>query len=69
MLDVAPAAKTKKGKGEEREPEQNLPPGLTRGQEQDVSDVEIFKKTTRPPKRFNEAHAADRRGNSRPDAP
>jgi DNA topoisomerase-3 len=54
-LDIASAAKPKKGKGDEKEPEQNLPANLTRGQEVDVTDVEILKKKTRPPKRFTEA--------------
>ena len=54
-LDIAPAAKAKKGKGVEKEPEQNLPPDLARGQEQDVMDVEVLRKKTRPPKRFTEA--------------
>jgi DNA topoisomerase-3 len=54
-LDIAPAAKPKKGKADEKEPEQNLPPGLARGQNVEVTDVEILKKKTRPPKRFTEA--------------
>jgi DNA topoisomerase III len=53
VLDIAPAAKVQKGKGEETE--QNLPPDLARGQRQDVTNVEILKKKTRPPKRFTEA--------------
>jgi DNA topoisomerase-3 len=32
-----------------------LPPGLFQGQPQDVVDVEVLKKRTRPPKRFTEA--------------
>ena len=55
VLDAAPAAKAKKGKGEKQEPEQNLPPGLARGQQQDVTDVEVLRKKTRPPGRFTEA--------------
>ncbi len=49
-------AKGKKGKGanEEQTVEQALPPGLAKGQRQDVVDVEILEKKTRPPKRFTE---------------
>jgi DNA topoisomerase III len=54
-LDIAPAAKAKKGKAEEKEPEQSLPPNLAPGQEVEVTNVEILKKKTRPPKRFTEA--------------
>ncbi|MCL4855145.1 MAG: RecQ family ATP-dependent DNA helicase, partial [Bryobacteraceae bacterium] len=35
--------------------QQSLPPGLEKGQSQDVVDVEAIKKKTRPPKRFTEA--------------
>src|SRR5215471_3333385 len=53
VLDLAPA-KARRGKaGEEAEP--TLPPGLAEGQEQDVVDVEVLRKKTRPPKRFTEA--------------
>ena len=38
---------------EDRDP-QALPPGLAKGQPQDVVDVEALKKKTRPPKRFTE---------------
>jgi DNA topoisomerase III len=56
VLDIAPAAaKAKKPQGEQKEAEQNLPSGLERGQRQDVVDVEILKKKTRPPKRFTDA--------------
>jgi DNA topoisomerase-3 len=51
VLDIAPAAKARQGD----EPGQNLPAELARGQEQDVTDVEILRKKTRPPKRFTEA--------------
>src|SRR5579871_992246 len=55
VLDVAPA-KAKKGKAGAEEPEggQSLPPNLEKGQRQDVVDVEILAKKTRPPKRFTE---------------
>ncbi|HTX38308.1 MAG TPA: DNA topoisomerase 3 [Bryobacteraceae bacterium] len=61
VLDIALAAKARKGKGDAKESakspdqEQALPPGLHRGQPQDVVDVEILKKKTRPPKRFTDA--------------
>ncbi|HEY2016126.1 MAG TPA: DNA topoisomerase 3, partial [Bryobacteraceae bacterium] len=60
VLDVAlPAkaapAKAPKGKGDEQRAEQVLPPGLAQGQKQDVVDVEVLRKKTRPPKRFTEA--------------
>ena len=58
-LDIVPA-KTRKAKGEaksapEQEPAQSLPPGLERGQPQDVVKVEVVAKKTRPPRRFTEA--------------
>ncbi len=62
VLDVAPPAKTKKGKagegsasGSEQRAEQALPAGLAKDQPQDVVDVEVLKKKTRPPKRFTDA--------------
>ena len=57
VLDVAPPAKAKKGKGaagEEPREGDMLPPGLEPGQPQDVVDVEALKKKTRAPKRFTE---------------
>ncbi len=45
---AAPAAGDAQG-------EQELPPGLAKGQPQDVLDVEVLKKKTRPPKRLNDA--------------
>jgi DNA topoisomerase-3 len=51
VLDLAPPAR-KKDKGSE---DQILPPGLAQGQAQDVLDVQVLKKKTRPPKRFTEA--------------
>ena len=55
VLDVAAPTKAKKGKaGTEEQGEQALPPGLAKGQKQDVVDVEILEKKTRPPKRFTE---------------
>ena len=61
ILDVALPAKARKGKeakegagGEEQRPEQALPPDLAKGQRQDVMDVEVLHKKTRPPKRFTE---------------
>ncbi|MEO8591802.1 MAG: DNA topoisomerase 3 [Candidatus Solibacter sp.] len=51
VLDLAPA----KGKKADDAKEQVLPPGLARGQEQDVLDVETLKKKTRAPKRLTEA--------------
>ena len=53
VLDVAAPSKAKKGKGATDE-EQVLPPGLAKGQRQDVVDVEVVEKKTRPPKRFTE---------------
>lgn len=57
ILDIVPARKAEKGKtkSEEEQAQQSLPPGLEKGQSQDVLDVEAIKKTTRPPKRFTEA--------------
>ena len=55
VLDIALAARVKKGREQEKEPEQNLPPDLARGQKQDVTDVEVLQRKTRPPKRFTEA--------------
>ena len=57
VLDIAPAAKARKGTGAaaDKEPEQTLPAGLHRGQPQDVIDAEVLKKRTRPPKRFTDA--------------
>ena len=56
VLDVAAPAKARKAKGgiQESGAEQALPPGLAKGQRQDVVDVEILEKKTRPPKRFTE---------------
>jgi DNA topoisomerase-3 len=56
VLDIA-SAKAARGRrtGQEDTEEQALPPGLSQGQPQDVVDVEILKKKTRPPKRFTEA--------------
>jgi DNA topoisomerase-3 len=56
VLDIAPA-KAARGRrtGQEDTEEQALPPGLSQGQPQDVLDIEILKKKTRPPKRFTEA--------------
>ncbi len=64
VLDIAPAkARSAKGgakgtKGDAAgggEPEQSLPAGLHRGQQQDVTAVQILEKKTRPPKRFTDA--------------
>ena len=63
VLDFPLPAKTRKGKAgegpgsgsEQRQAEQALPAGLTNGQPQDVVDVEVLKKKTRPPKRFTDA--------------
>jgi len=58
VLDLAPPAKAKKGKGagaaEAPDAAEMLPPGLAPGQRQDVVGVEAQKKKTRPPKRFTE---------------
>jgi DNA topoisomerase-3 len=51
VLDIVPPAR----RNAPAEEEVVLPPGLARGQPQDVLDVEILKKKTRPPKRFTEA--------------
>src|SRR3954469_1833277 len=53
-------AKPKEGAEKEDEPaspeeNQTLPPGLTQGQPQEVTDVRAVSKQTRPPKRFTEA--------------
>jgi len=55
-LDLAPAAKTARGKpgAEDSRVEQMLPPGLAQDQPQDVMDVQVLKKKTRPPKRLTE---------------
>jgi len=53
VLDLAPAkSKGKKKAGDEDE--ELLPSGLAQGQAQDVVDVEVLHKKTRPPKRFTE---------------
>jgi DNA topoisomerase-3 len=56
VLDLAPARpkKAASGAGDAQE-EQELPPGLATGQPQDVLDVDVLKKKTRPPKRLTEA--------------
>jgi len=56
VLEIAPPAKQKKTKAgaEDTAQEQVLPPGLFRGQKQDVVYVQILEKKTRPPKRFTE---------------
>ena len=56
VLDVAAPVKAKRSRGgaEEQNAEQALPPGLAKGQRQDVMAVEILEKKTRPPKRFTE---------------
>ena len=41
--------------GTEREEPQVLPPGLVRGQRQEVREVKTLAKKTRPPRRFTEA--------------
>ncbi len=56
VLDLAPAKpkKAAPGAGDARD-EQELPPGLAKGQPQDVLDVEVLKKKTRAPKRLTDA--------------
>ena len=55
VLDLAPAkAKKATPPGDDGRAEQDLPPGLFKGQAQDVLDVEVLKKKTRPPKRLTE---------------
>jgi len=56
VLDIAVEKKMKRGQGsgEEERGEQVLPPGLGKGQPQEVIDVQALKKKTRPPKRFTE---------------
>ena len=56
VLDIAVEKKTKKGSGssEEEREDQILPPGMAKGQPQEVIDVAALKKKTRPPKRFTE---------------
>jgi DNA topoisomerase-3 len=55
-LDIATEGRRRdpKGSGEEDTPDQVLPVTLVKGQLQDVRDVEVRKKKTRPPKRFTE---------------
>ena len=59
-LDLAPAKAKKAGPGvaapsaDDGRGEQELPPGLSPGQPQDVLDAEVLKKKTRPPKRLTE---------------
>ena len=53
VLDFPLPAKTKKGKADQQ-PEQALPASLSKDQPQDVVDVTVLKKKTRPPKRFTE---------------
>jgi DNA topoisomerase-3 len=54
VLDFPLPAKTTKGKADQRS-DQALPPGLAKDQPQDVVDVTVLKKKTRPPKRFTDA--------------
>jgi DNA topoisomerase-3 len=55
VLDLAPAkAKKAAPAGDDGRAEQDLPPGLSKGQAQDVLDVEVLKKKTRAPKRLTE---------------
>ncbi len=59
VLDIAPAkaakaAKKKAGENGDAGAETVLPPGLARGQAQDVLDAEVQKKKTRAPKRLTE---------------
>jgi DNA topoisomerase III len=55
VLDVAPAKVKKATPGAGDAPtEQELPPGLAKGQAQDVLDAEVLKKKTRAPKRLTE---------------
>ena len=52
-LDLAPAKSKKAGPGaaaDDGRGEQELPPGLSQGQPQDVLDAEVLKKKTRAPK-------------------
>ena len=61
-LDLAPAKAKKAGPGaasaapaaDDGRGEQELPPGLSQGQPQDVLDAEVLKKKTRAPKRLTE---------------
>src|ERR1017187_860586 len=55
VLDLAPARAKKVGPGaEDGRGEQELPPGLSQGQPQDVLDAEVLKKKTRAPKRLTD---------------
>src|ERR1035438_6092956 len=59
VLDLAPAKAKKVGPAtataaEDGRGEQELPPGLSQGQPQDVLDAEVLKKKTRAPKRLTE---------------
>src|SRR6185295_2133079 len=59
VLDLAPAKPKKPAPGPasasaDAPAEQELPPGLAKGQPQDVLDVEVLKKKTRAPKRLTE---------------
>ena len=55
VLDLAPAKAKKNTPGTADAPaEQELPPGLAKGQPQDVLNAEVLKKKTRAPKRLTE---------------
>jgi DNA topoisomerase-3 len=55
VLDVSPAKAKKAGPAaDDGRGEQELPPGLSQGQPQDVLDAEVLKKKTRAPKRLTE---------------
>ena len=55
VLDLAPArAKKATPAADDGRDEQVLPPGLSKGQPQDVLDAEVLKKKTRAPKRLTE---------------
>ncbi len=54
VLDLAPAKAKKAAPGAADANEQELPPGLAKGQPQDVLNAEVQKKKTRAPKRLTE---------------
>ncbi len=54
VLDLAPAKTKKAAPGAADASDQELPPGLSKGQPQDVLDAEVLKKKTRAPKRLTE---------------
>ena len=70
VLDLAPreGEESRRRRRRRRRAEQELPPGLAKGQPQDVLDVEVLKKKTRAAQALHRRHAAHRDGDRGQDA-